>query len=195
MRIGIVNMHKDRVDIQSLLAAVRSMDYVPFVLDAVSLSSLELLRAIEHSPIRHWIFSGSRYHIHQEGVPTVPLELLKTEKTTKRFLMICFSMESVLVQLGFPIRERYINRKEFFHLSIPKEYQTHPLFKGIPSSMRGWRDHRFYFPRDVLTPPVYLLSSYNGESMIATYKNAVLIQYHPEKTKDGRQLLENWLSM
>jgi hypothetical protein len=168
------------------------MGHAPFVLDAVPLSSSELLRAIDRSPIRHWIFSGSRYHIHHDGVPVVPMELLKTEK---RFLMICYSMESVLVQLGFPIRERYINRKETFNLSIPKEYQTHPLFKGIPSSMRGWRDHRYYFPRDVLTPPVYLLSSYNGEAMIATYKNAVLIQYHPEKTKDGRQLLENWISM
>jgi len=192
MRIGIVNMHKDRVDIQSLLEAIRSMGHVPFVLDAVPLSSPELLRAIEHSPIRHWIFSGSRYHIHHEGVPIVPLELFKTEK---RFLMICYSMESVLVQLGFPIRERYINRKETFNLSVPKEYQTHPLFKGIPSSMRAWRDHRFYFPRDVLKVPVYLLSSYNGETMIATYKNAVLVQYHPEKTAHGRQLLENWISM
>jgi len=195
MRIGIVNMHKDRIDIQSLLEAIRSMGHAPFVLDAVPLSSSELLRAIDRSPIRHWIFSGSRYHIHHEGVPIVPLDLFKTEKTDKRFLMICYSMESVLVQLGFPIRERYINRKETFNLSIPKEYQTHPLFKGIPSSMRGWRDHRYYFPRDVLKVPVYLLSSYNGEAMIATYKNAVLIQYHPEKTKDGRQLLENWISI
>jgi len=192
MRIGIVNMHKDRIDIQSLLEAIRSMGHVPFVLDAVPLSSSELLRAIEHSPIRHWIFSGSRYHIHHTGVPIVPLDLFKTEK---RFLMICYSMESVLVQLGFPIRERYINRKETFNLSVPKEYQTHPLFKGLPSSMRAWRDHRFYFPRDVLKVPVYVLSSYNGEAMIATYKNAVLVQHHPEKTAQGRQLLENWISM
>jgi imidazoleglycerol phosphate synthase glutamine amidotransferase subunit HisH len=30
--------------------------------------------------------------------------------------------------------------------------------------------------------------------MIATYKNAVLVQHHPEKTEDGRQFLENWLA-
>lgn len=192
MKIGIINMHKDRIDINALVDAIKELGAIPYIINGTTLSEQELSNTIQRSPIRHWIFSGSRYHIHQEGVPIVPLELLKTDK---RFLMICFSMESVLVQLGFPIRERYINRKETFNLSVPKEYQTHPLFKGIPSSMRGWRDHRYYFPRDVLTPPVYLLSSYNGESMIATYKNAVLIQYHPEKTKDGRQFLENWISM
>ena len=192
MKIGIINMHKNRIDINALVDAIKELGAIPYIINGTTLSEQELSNTIQRSPIRHWIFSGSRYHIHQEGVPTVPLELLKTEK---RFLMICYSMESVLVQLGFPIRERYINRKETFNLSVPKEYQTHPLFKGIPSSMRGWRDHRFYFPRDVLTPPVYLLSSYNGEAMIATYRNAVLIQYHPEKTKEGRQLLENWLSM
>ena len=188
-------MHKSRIDINPLVDAIKELGAIPYIINGTTLSEQELSNTIQRSPIHYWIFSGSRYHIHQEGVPTVPLELLKTENTNKRFLMICFSMESVLVQLGFPIRERYINRKETFNLSIPKEYQTHPLFKGLPSSMRGWRDHRYYFPRDVLTPPVYLLSSYNGESMIATYKNAVLTQYHPEKTKDGRQLLENWLGM
>ena len=193
MKIGIINMYKNRIDINALVDTIKELGAIPYIINGTTLSEQELSNTIQRSPIRHWIFSGSRYHIHQEGVPTVPLELLKTENTNKRFLMICFSMESVLVQLGFPIRERYINRKEFFHLSIPKEYQTHPLFKGLPSSMRGWRDHRYYFPRDVLTPPVYLLSSYNGEAMIATYRNAVLTQYHPEKTKDGRQLLENWV--
>jgi GMP synthase-like glutamine amidotransferase len=192
MRIGIVNMHKDRIDITSLLEAVKELGCSPFILDAVPLSSIELLRAIQHSPIRHWIFSGSRYHIHHEGVPIVPMELFKTEK---RFLMICYSMESVLVQLGIPIQERYINRRGPFNLTVPKENQEHPLFKGIPSPMRVWRLHKFYFPRTVLKAPVHLLASYNGEAMVATYKNAVLVQYHPEKTAQGRQLLQNWLSM
>jgi GMP synthase-like glutamine amidotransferase len=188
-------MHKNRIDINPLVDAIKEMGATPHIINGTTLSEQELSNTIQRSPIRHWIFSGSRYHIHYTGVPIVPMELLKTENTDKRFLMICYSMESVLVQLGFPIRERYINRKETFNLSVPKEYQTHPLFKDIPSSMRGWRDHRYYFPRDVLTPPVHLLASYNGEAMVATYKNAVLVQYHPEKTKDGRQLIENWLGM
>jgi GMP synthase-like glutamine amidotransferase len=195
MRIGIVNMNKDRIEITSLLETVRSMGHVPFVLDAIPLSSTELFTTIERSPIRYWIFTGSRYHITHSGAPVVPLELFKTEKTTKRFLMICYSMESVLVQLGFPIQERYINRKEPFNLTVPKENQSHSLFKDIPNPMRVWRYHKWYFPRTVLASPVHLLASYNGEAMIVTYKNAVLVQHHPEKTKDGRQFLENWLSV
>jgi GMP synthase-like glutamine amidotransferase len=188
-------MDRDRIYINSLVDAVEELGAIPHIMNATTLSEQELLTTIQRSPIRHWIFSGSRYHIHQEGVPVVPMELFKTEKTEKRFLMICYSMESVLAQLGFPIQERYINRRGPFNLTVPKENQEHPLFKGIPSPMRVWRLHKFYFPRTVLRAPVHLLASYNGEAMVATYKNAVLVQYHPEKTKDGRQLIENWLSM
>jgi len=190
MRIGIVNMDKDRIYINPLVDAVEELGAIPYIINGTILSEQELLTTIQRSPIRHWIFSGSRYHIHQEGVPIVPMELFKTDK---RFLMICYSMESVLVQLGFPIQERYINRKGPFNLTVPKENQSHPLFKGIPNPMRVWRLHQFYFPRTVLIPPVHLLASYNGEAMVATYKNAVLVQHHPEKTKDGRQFLENWV--
>lgn len=192
MQIGIVNMHKYRIDINALVDAVKELGAIPHIINGTTLSEQELLKIIQRSPIRHWILSGSRYHIHQEGVPIVPMELFKTDK---RFLMICYSMESVLVQLGFPIQERYINRKGPFNLTVPKENQEHPLFKGIPNPMRVWRLHQFYFPRTVLKAPVHLLASYNGEAMVATYKNAVLVQHHPEKTKDGRQFIENWLSM
>ena len=192
MRIGIVNMHKYRIDINSLVDAVEELGAIPHIINGTTLSEQELLTAIQRSPIRHWILSGSRYHIHQEGVPIVPMELFKTDK---RFLMICYSMESVLVQLGFPIQERYINRKGPFNLTVPKENQEHPLFKGIQNPMRVWRDHRFYFPRTILKSPVHLLASYNGESMIATYKNTVFVQHHPEKTGDGRQFIENWLEL
>ena len=104
MRIGIINMHKNSIDITSLIDAVKELGATPHIINGTTLSEQALLRTIQTSPIRHWIFSGSRYHIHHEGVPIVPMELFKTEK---RFLMICYSMESVLVQLGFPIQERY----------------------------------------------------------------------------------------
>jgi GMP synthase-like glutamine amidotransferase len=192
MRIGIVNMDKDRIYINPLVDAVEGLGAIPHIINGTILSEQELLTTIQRSPIRHWIFSGSRYHIHHTGVPIVPMELFKTDK---QFLMICYSMQSAMVQLGFPIQERYINRKGSFNLTVPKENQEHPLFKGILSPMRVWRDHKFYFPRTVLKAPVHLLASYNGEAMVATYKNAVLVQYHPEKTKDGRQLIENWLEL
>jgi imidazoleglycerol phosphate synthase glutamine amidotransferase subunit HisH len=61
------------------------------------------------------------------------------------------------------------------------------------------RNHRFYF-RDGATgsparTPVVPVASYDGELMLALYKNAVLTQYHPERTKDGRDFLQNWFSL
>ena len=192
MRIGIVDMHKSDNKIHTLIGAVKSLGLSPYVLNGANISEQELCRLIQQSPIKYWIFSGSQYHVTHEGKPHVPMDLLKTDK---RLLCICYSMESVLIQLGVPIRERYIHRKEPFHLTIPSQYADHPLFEGIQNPMKGWRDHRWYFNHRDIHAPVKLLASYNGEAMIATYKNAVLVQHHPEKTADGRQFIRNWLDM
>jgi GMP synthase-like glutamine amidotransferase len=119
--------------------------------------------------------------------PQVPLELLDLDK---KLMLICYSMESVLMQLGFPVKERYIHRREPFNL-YPTE--QNPLFEGIQVPMKVWRDHTWYTPASTIRSPVHLVASYNGEAMIATYKNATLVQHHPEHTADGRKFLENWL--
>jgi GMP synthase-like glutamine amidotransferase len=190
MRIGIVNMHKDAIDIQRLIQAVTAMGYSPYILNGTTANQQVLFHRIQKSPIRHWIFSGSRYAVlHMEH--QVPMALLETDK---KFMMICYSMQSILVQLDVPIKRRYIRRTEPFHLTVPREHKDHPLFKGIPSPMNVWRDHQWYFSKADIPSPVKLLASYNGEVMIATYKNAVLVQHHPERTADGKRFLENWLA-
>jgi GMP synthase-like glutamine amidotransferase len=109
--------------------------------------------------------------------------------------MICFSMESVLVQLGIPLRRRGVLRRESFRLTVPRPFAAHPLFEGIRNPQSVWRSHHWYVPRTAIegAPAITSVSSYNGEVMIALYKNAVLVQYHPERSKDGRQFLGNWL--
>jgi imidazoleglycerol phosphate synthase glutamine amidotransferase subunit HisH len=37
------------------------------------------------------------------------------------------------------------------------------------------------------------VASYEGESMILLYRNSILVQYHPERTKDGLKLIDNWI--
>ena len=37
------------------------------------------------------------------------------ENTNKKFMMICYAMQSVLVQLGVPIKRRYRNRFEWLY--------------------------------------------------------------------------------
>ena len=192
MRIGIVNMHKDPIKIQRIERAITGLGASSYILSGTMLSTKELSYKIRSSSIRHWIFSGSPYHITHEDSHHIPMDLLHSDK---QFLMICYSMESVLIQLGIPIRERYIHRKEPFQITVPREQIRHPLFKGIPNPMKVWRDHRWYFPNAVLRSPVHLLASYNGEAMIATYKNMTLVQHHPERTVDGRLFLKNWLDI
>jgi GMP synthase-like glutamine amidotransferase len=187
MRIGIVNMHKDQHFIHRIIAAVTALGHTHLIINGLTTTSDKLVQRIKSSPIHYWIFSGSRFHVTNPSNPQVPLELLNLDK---KLMLICYSMQSVLMQLGFPIRERYIHRQEPFNLSA----SNHPLFKGIQTSMKVWRDHTWYTPKAAIHNPVRLVASYNGETMIATYKNAVLVQHHPEHTADGRKFLENWLT-
>jgi len=191
MRIGIVNMHRDAIDIKALIQNIIAIGWTPSILNGTIVTQQALFHRIQKSPIRHWIFSGSRYSVlHMEH--QVPMALLHTDK---KFMMICYSMESVLIQLGAPIKQRYVRRTEPFRLTVPKEHKDHPLFKDISSPMNVWRDHHWYFSKADIPSSVKLLASYNGEAMIATYKNMVLVQHHPERTADGKRFLENWLAL
>lgn len=190
MRIGIVDMYGTPHGLRYIVGAVVSLGCEPFLLNGTR-KSAELVESIQRSDIRHWICSGSPTRVTDPDSPQIPMELLGLND--KRFLMICYSMESVLVQLGVPIRKRRENRKESFHLSIPRFFAAHPLFEGVRDPMILRRNHHWYFETDAIEPPVMLVASYRGEAMIVLYKNAVLAQHHPERTVDGRRFLWNWL--
>ena len=147
----------------------------------------DVFERIRDSAITHWIFSGSPISICGENSPQIPMELYKLKH--KRYMMICYSMESILLQLGFPIRERYENRREYFTLALPPAVRSLYLFKGIQSPMRLQRNHLRYIPAASLDG----ILSYNGEGMMTLYKNSVLVQFHPEKTSDGRKMMLNWV--
>ena len=122
-----------------------------------------------------------------ENSPQIPMEIYSLKG--KQYMMICYSMESILLQLGFPIRERYKNRREYFTVPLPPAVRSLYLFKGIQSPMHLQRNHLRYIPASSLEG----ILSYNGESMMVLYKNSVLLQFHPEKTSDGRKMMLNWL--
>ena len=100
MRVGIVSMYETTDQINELVHAVSSLGVTPYVLQGQR--EADVLRAVQkEKDIRHWIFSGGNTVVTDEGAPQVPLELfLRNDKT---LLLICYSMESALVQLGFPI--------------------------------------------------------------------------------------------
>jgi len=187
MHIGIVDMRRDRDFVHRIVAATKALGYKPLIINGITTPPDKLLERIKASPIRHWIFSGSQLHVTHPDNPQLPLELLTLDK---KLMLICYSMESVLLQLGFPVKERHVHHKGPFNL-YPTV--THPLFEGIQTPMKVWRDHTWYIPKAAIRPPIKLLAAYNGETMIATYKNATLVQHHPEHTADGRKFLNNWL--
>jgi len=187
-------MYNTDKELEELVNTVREEGQTPFILSGNSKS--EILHAVRHeTDIHHWIFSGGTQAVIDPETPQVPLELF--DRADKTILCICYSMESVCVQLGLPIERRRVNKEGPVRLSVESPYRTHPLFSGLSNPMLVRRNHRFYF-RDGATgtatrTPVVPVASYDGELMLALYKNAVLTQYHPERTKDGRDFLQNWL--
>ena len=187
MRVGVVNMYPAENGADFILRALDKLHHSSFLLKGDEFSEDELFARIKKSPIKNWIFSGSTLHIHHGG-PQVPLGILGLDK---RFLLICYSMESLSTRIckcAHHLKERYTHKNELFHLKRPSEYW---LFEGIKEDMVLRRNHHWYIPTGLL--PVHEIASYRGELMIAGYKNCLLTQFHPEKTADGLKMMENWL--
>lgn len=162
--IGIVNMYHDSDKVKPLIAAVRGLGYRVY---------MGTLDEIAKSPIKTWILSGADHDITDKGAVQVPLEFLTLKK---RFLMICYSMESVLYQMGYPIVRRANNEKGYFRLRLDR-------------TITAYRNHHYFFkPNDL---PI--LAAYKGELMMTIVGSALLTQFHPEHSSDGRQLLDKWL--
>jgi len=186
MIVGIVNMYSTLYGCRYLINAIHSLGYRTHVLDGVRTSQKDIAHLIQHSSITHWIFSGSPTPVLEPDAPQVPLSVLGLKE--KQIMAICYSMESVTVQLGYPLKDYGSVQTEVFHLPILKE---HHLFDGIKDPMVMRRNHQWYVSSAAVRKQ--LLASYKDQAMIVLTKNAVLIQFHPEKSVDGKKLLLNWL--
>jgi anthranilate/para-aminobenzoate synthase component II len=185
MEIGIVNMYDTNPPF--LVNAIKQLDCRPYVINY----SENVLHIIKKSKIKKWIFSGANEDV-LENVKQVPLELLTLKD--KQFMMICYSMESVLIQLGYEIKKRFHKRTEYFNMNvlmykIPADFKY--LFERLESPMKMYREHLWYFNAADLGE--FSKVSYNGETMMAFYNNSVLVQFHPEKSIAGKKLLNNWI--
>lgn len=185
MLVGIVNMYKEKEltqstqsnDIFYLVKAILDLGHTPLLLHFTDPC---LHKNIEESSIQHWIFSGSTHTVHNRSAPQIQLKSL-TSMWNKKFFLICYSMESALLQLGHAVKKRSSGvKREYFSLY----------------GKRFWRFHSYYIPSFTHSQAREIVSivSHDGESMIAIYKNILMTQFHPEKTSDGRTLLYHWLS-
>ena len=174
MHVGIINMHPHEL-----------RHYLPKALEFLGCKYSVFgfhenhLDTIRRSPITHWIFTGSEYNVFDETAPQLDLGILKLEN--KRFLLICYSMESVLLQLGCRLVKRRNNMREYFNLKL----------EG--NTLKAYRDHYTYVVPDKMRRGIRLLATYKGYTMNAEYRNAVMTQWHPERTMDGIQFMQKWL--
>ena len=189
-KVGIVSMYPNPIYSKHVINAVidSGNEYELYDIN----KEKDILKIIKTSHIKKWIFTGSQNNVKNPRVPRVPIEILDLQG--KEFFLICYSMESVLNTLGYPLYERNENKKENFFLNInfDKEPYTIRLFDKLQKTIYVQRNHKWYTTIKPDQHPTNVISMYNKETMMVLYKNAVMTQFHPEKTPDGKQLLHNW---
>ena len=171
MHVGIVNMYSYKLR-HYLPNALASIGCDITVVD----SDEDYIDIIKRSPITHWIFTGSDSDVMKKRSPVLDLEILKMKN--KRFLLICYSMESILQQLGCHLIKRPNAIKERFDL----------VMNGV--QLRAYRNHYTYVVPESIKRGMRLLATYKGDTMTVSYKNLMMTQWHPEITKDGIRFLE-----
>lgn len=182
--VGVVNMCGAKNGCSFLLKVLKEMGCRVTVVER----DVNILQTIKKSKIRRWILTGMTMH-PQEPPPPVPIELLSLPD--KVFFLICYSFESVL-QHYYPLMNRFVKKTEYSKIPIDMRYA---LMNGIPNPMRVFRNHSLFIPSKSIRLPMRLVSSFDGEAMLVLYKNAVLTQFHPERSAHGRILLRNWLRL
>jgi GMP synthase-like glutamine amidotransferase len=170
MHVGIIDMNYNPDGIRYLRQALLGYEVT------VVRYGPNLLERVRRSSIQTWICSGGAHLILEADAPHIPLSLLDLPE--KRFMLICYSMESVLLQLGYRMRT---------HRTVSKGYFT-------LHGSKFWKNHfRYVKPADLTGSAIKVLATSQGEVMTATYKNALLVQWHPERSADGRRFLEAWI--
>jgi hypothetical protein len=194
MEVGIVDMYRSELGCLNLVNALKRIG-VNIVVYHIIDKKVNLVRLIAQSQIKHWVFTGSDQSIYATHSPQIPMNIFNI--FGKRFLLICYSMESVLKQLGYPVLKRYERKKELFKLHLQKTKVLlagrEDLFKYISDPAIYKRNHQYYTPVTNMNKQIYEVASYRGELMIVFYKNAVMTQFHPENTIAGKRLIQNWL--
>jgi len=174
MHVGIVNfaINDPRTELSDALTSLGCSVVIIQHTD-------DWLNTIKRSRIKRWICTGSALDVLDKNSPQLDVDLLKLD--TKRFLLICYSMESILMQLGCRIRNRKLERSDNI------------MIDDNGKQINVGRNHFAYVDANSIKPRMKLLSIYKGDVMTVEYKNAMMTQWHPERTDDGRMFLKRWL--
>lgn len=186
MEVGFVCMYPIEKRPTFFLETLQALFCKVDVLYSYERKKEEIVEYIRSSTIRKWIFSGSPADVHNTNSPQLSLDIFAIPE--KEYLLICYSMESILYQLGYPVVKRAQNKKEEFVLTFPY------TLRGLPNPAKLYRNHHYYTPfSSIQDSEMRKIAEYEGETMMLTYKNSIMTQFHPEKTDHGKQMIFNWL--
>ena len=110
MKIGIFNYM--RRELPKIEKTVRDMGFDVEMYDYKE-NHYEIMK---RSTIKHWIFTGSPMDVNKHDAPQLDTRIIRMEG--KRVFLICYSMESILAQLGCKLVKRERNRKKIFFMDI-----------------------------------------------------------------------------
>jgi len=168
MRVGVVLMcDKGKQGCTPLINTLISFGHTPVILYWDDISS------IKSSGISHWIFSGNATY-KKEDMTRMPMSVFSLPI---HVFCICYSFQSALVQLGYAL-----------------QYKKEPVFKTVSIFYKTPLRVKLKYSQHIKSPVKGELASYRQECMMFRYKNAILTQFHPELTADGRTLLKDFLT-
>lgn len=178
--IGIVNCNKDNKIPNDLIQVLSHLDFNSFL---ISIEQDNYIDTIRNSGIKYWIFTGSELDPTEKS-PVINLSKLKKLDKSFKFLMICYSMQKILIQLGLEPSKKKLEKKE---LVIPNDKTK------ITVSLKN--EYYFKTPLSKEIEELTVISKYQNILMTAKYNgNILLTQWHPERTDDGIKFLNNWLN-
>lgn len=126
------------------------------------------------------------------------LQLIKQLKRDFPFLGICLGHQAICEAFGSTVSYA----KEIMHgkQSLIKVDNTHPLFKGLPSSIEAGRYHSLACDPAALSEELMVTAqTADGEIMAVAHREANIfgLQFHPESilTPDGKTIMKNFLTI
>jgi GMP synthase-like glutamine amidotransferase len=174
MLVGIVNMNRFG-EPEHLVNSIEKLGHTTRIIG----HSVNMVSIINKSPIKYWFFTGSSYDVLSPISPQIDVGLF--ELKDKHLFMICYSMESALFNLGYKLQKKLRTNRRIFDI-VP----------GDGHKIHVWKSHDTYVPASI-NPRLKPISRYNDEIMTLKYKNAIMTQWHPERTTDGIQIMGDWL--
>ena len=136
------------------------------------------------------ILSGGPASVYQENAPMCPSWIYEMDVP---ILGICYGLQVLAHQLGGSVVPS--DRKEYGHAILHQTEGSHPLFKGLPSSIDVWMSHGDQVKQipDGFHPIAYTENS--PVAVIGDDKGKIGLQFHPEviHTPSGKTIIENFL--